>query len=58
MVTGEKPPRENRKDRLGQVSSGFRPGDFHRVANVRGAFHLEPNKYIYICIEKEPYYAT
>ena len=38
LVTGEKPPVE----KLGKVSLGFRPGAFHRGANVRGAFHLEP----------------
>ena len=26
-----------------KVSLGFRPGAFHRGANVRGAFHLEPS---------------
>ena len=34
LVTGEKPP--------DKVRLGFRPGAFHRRANVRGAFHLEP----------------
>jgi len=37
-LTGEKPPGE----KLGYVRLGFRPGAFHRGANVRGAFHLEP----------------
>jgi len=32
-ITGEKPPGEK---------LGFRPGAFHRGANVWGAFHLEP----------------
>ena len=29
-------------EKLGYVCLGFRPGAFHRGANVRGAFHLEP----------------
>ena len=37
-ITGEKPPGE----KLRWISLGFRPGAFHRGANVRGAFHLEP----------------
>ena len=40
-VTGEKPPDKSPPVKS-QVSLGFRPGAFHRGANVQGAFHLEP----------------
>ena len=57
MVTGEKPPGE----KFGWVSLSFRPGTFHRGANVQGVLHLEPKKCVYTpiffipCTHSDPF---
>ena len=48
-VTVEKPPDKSPSVK-GQVSLGFRPGAFHRGANVQEAFHLEPRRRYFLVI--------